>query len=107
MKLSAMKVPQLAATMAKIAPAIGNIMTAPAVGKFFEQYANKELTPQLGLAGLANILPALLDSNYEDTVKIICVLTEHTKEEVEDMTIVELIPAVKGILDAELLKLFH
>ena len=107
MKLSAMKVPQLAKTLAKLAPSIGKLTANPAVGKFFADYANAELTPQLALSGIMNMLPAFLSDNYTDTIQIICVLSGKTKAEIEDMTLAELVPTVKDIADADLIKVFH
>ncbi|MFA5378766.1 MAG: hypothetical protein WC455_23645 [Dehalococcoidia bacterium] len=109
MKLSTMKTREAAHAIASLAAPISAITKSPAVATLLGLGVSKKLNDlnlETAIPMFLDIVPVLLADNYDDTIKIISVLTGKETAEIDEQTMDITLADIKGIFDSDLMQLF-
>ena len=106
MKLSEMPTRKAAECLAELAEPFGVILKTPAVEEYLKKAANKEATVSMLVDAFIALLPSFLREHFDETAKILAVLTGKTPEEIGDQTLKVTIDDVKDSFDGELIGFF-
>lgn len=106
MKLSEMSTKDAAACMAELAVPIGNLIKNKDVKKYLKLYADSEMTLDTFGDMLINMLPVLLRDQFEDTSRVLSVLTGKTSEEIGKQSFKVTVSDIQCSLDKEFIGFF-
>lgn len=111
MKLSEMNTKQLAGVLCALVQPANRIATDSALNGVFERCAEKMKTAaymtQIEKMGmLLEAVPVLLETHYDDTIKIISIMTGKTCAEVEEQNGMEMINEMMKSIDEQFLRFF-
>jgi hypothetical protein len=107
MKLSEMPTRKAAEAMAALAAPIGKLAKSPAVKKWIASNGQTDMTLESMTEILAEVLPVFLKDNYDDTVKVVSVLSGKTVAVINEQPIKTTIEDIKASMDGDLLSFFH
>ena len=107
MKLSEMPTQKAAEAMAALAAPIGKLAKSPAVKKWIASNGQTDMTLESMTEILADVLPVFLKDNYNDTVKVVSVLSGKTVDVINEQPIKTTIEDLKASMDGDLLSFFH
>lgn len=106
MKLSEMPTRKAAACLAELAEPIGVLLKMPAVEEYLKKAANKEANIGMLTDAFISFLPVFLLECFDETAKVLALLTDKTTEEIGEQPFKQTVADVKGSFDGELTGFF-
>lgn len=106
MKLSEMPTRKAAACLADLAEPIGVLLKIPAVEEYLKKAANKEASINMLMDAFVSLLPVFLRECFDETAKVLALLTDKTPEEIGEQLFKQTVADVKGSFDGELIGFF-
>ncbi len=112
MKLSEMNVKQLSAALCQLTLPVSRIATDTALNGVFERCAEKMkkaayMTTFEKMGMLLEAVPVLLETHYEDTIRIVSIMTGRSIAEVEAQNGMEMIDEMMKSVDEQFLRFFR
>ena len=106
MKLSEMRTKQAAACMAELAAPVGVLLKNDAVRQYLNKAAKQEASIPVLSDALEILLPVLFRDHYEETAKILSIMTGKTPDEISEQPVKITIRDVRDTIDGELIGFF-
>lgn len=112
MKLSEMNTKQLAGALCALTQPMSRIATDEALNGVFERIAKRmevatHMTAFEKMGMLLETVPVLLESHYDDTIKIVSVMTGKTAAEVEAQNGMAMIEELRTCIDSQFIGFFR
>lgn len=108
MRISEMNTKQAANCLCLIAAPLGRIGEDAVVNAYLKSLSSKKGATMMQLisGAVSELIPALLNTHYEDTVAVIAALTSKTAQEIEEQNILATLRDVRGSIDKDLIDFF-
>lgn len=108
MRISEMNTKQAAQTLCMIAEPLSRIGEDESVNAFLKSLSSKKGSTMMQLisGAVAQIVPALLNTHFDDTVNVLSALTGKSANEIEQQNILVTMRDVRESIDKDLLDFF-
>lgn len=106
MKLSEMPTRKAAECMAELAAPIGVLLKDPSVTEYLKKAARQKASVQLLADAVVPLMTVFLRDHFDETAKVLSILTDKTLGEIENQPLKATISDVKASVDDELIGFF-
>ena len=108
MRISEMNTKQAAECVCAISAPLGRIGEDAAVNAYLKSLSGQKgkTMMQMIASAVAELVPALLNTHFDDTVAVIAALTGKTAQDIESQNILSTLRDVRGSIDKDLIDFF-